>query len=63
MKREKANWEQMRGPEGGFMSLRVCSKHKTNVRLCVCVQSGSCSEAVISLVVYICVSKDALAGP
>lgn len=36
---------------------RVC------LRLCVRVQSGSRSVAVISVVIYSCVSQDALAGP
>lgn len=59
MNREKANWEQMRGPEGGFMSFHVCTKHKTSV----CVLAGTHSMAVISLVIYGCVSKDAVARP
>lgn len=66
MNREKANREQMRGPEGGFMSFNVCRKHKTSVCVpvyCVCVQAGSLSVTVISLVIYGGVSKDALAGP
>lgn len=32
MNREKANWEQMRGPEGGvFMSFHVCTDHITSL--------------------------------
>lgn len=63
MNREKANREQMRGPEGGFMSFHVCTKHKTSVYVVYVCGVGTRSVAVISLVIYGCVSEDALAGP
>ena len=66
MNREIANREQMIGPEGGFISFHVCTKHKTSLNLhvcCVCVQAGTYSLAVISLVIYGCDNSIALAAP
>ncbi len=66
---KKGNWEQMRGTEGVFLCLFMFAQNTKQVRVCVCVcvcereRAGTHSVAVISLVIYGCVSKDALVGP